>query len=81
MYPESQADFFLFRAAIKTYLGIDNKAFARTQERFRNCFDDYMDVLSVMLEKPCDDIIIDLTKDEQEIMINDIINDPLFKVN
>lgn len=75
--PGAINDFHVFRAAIKTYLGIDNRAFAVFRERFIDQ-SDYMNVLSDLFRKDPDDIILDLTKEEQDIIINDIINDPMF---
>lgn len=75
--PGAVNDFHVFRAAIKTYLGIDNRAFAIFRERFMDQ-SDYMNVLSDLFRKDPDDIILDLTNDERELMINDIINDPMF---
>lgn len=77
IYPDVARDYYLFRAAIKTYLGVDNRAFAKVRECFRNP-DNYMNVLSIIFKKDPDDIILDLTKEEQEVIINDIINDPAF---
>ena len=75
--PDVSSDYYLFRAAIKTYLGVDNRAFAIFRERFTHQ-SDYMNVLSDLFRKDPDDIILDLTKEEQDIIINDIINDPMF---
>lgn len=75
--PGAVNDFHVFRAAIKTYLGIDNRAYAIFRERFIDQ-SEYINALSVLFRKDPDDIILDLTNDERELMINDIINDPMF---
>ena len=75
--PGAISDFHVFRAAIKTYLGVDSRAFAIFRERFIDQ-SEYMNVLSDLFRKDPDDIILDLTKDEQEFIINEIVNDPMF---
>lgn len=73
-------------AAIKTYLGIDSRAFAKVIERYNksnegyNCQVDYLDILAVVFPDFRRELIIQyLTNDEQEYALNEIINDPTLK--